>query len=140
MQYSLPLALIPEGPAFDPGRYLALVAALIVAVIAIGLGFRRVVGGALKHRASKRSLRILEVLPLGGKRQLAVVRVYDRTFALGLGDKDVTLVAELDPVEADGQATETTDPDGYASLIAQAKQRIRGQAMPAASSVQELIG
>ena len=68
----LPLALLAEPQPFDPGRYMALVGALIVALLAIGLGFRRLVGGALKQRAAQRSLRVVDVLPLGGKRQLAV--------------------------------------------------------------------
>ena len=40
---------------------MALVGALIVALLAVGLGFRRLVGGALKQRAEKRSLRVVDV-------------------------------------------------------------------------------
>ena len=52
--------------------------------------------GSVRGRAAKRALRVVDVLPLGGKKRLAVVRVYDRTFVLGLGDKEVSVVSELD--------------------------------------------
>ena len=54
----------------------------------------------MRARAARRSLQVLDVLPLGGKQRLAVVRCYDRTFLLGLGEKEVGLVSELDAVIA----------------------------------------
>ena len=86
------------GGGFDLGRYLAVVLGLLALSGLVLWGSRRLIRGALRQRAGKRSLAIVDVLPLGGRRQLAVVRCYDRTFALGLGDKDVALIAELDPV------------------------------------------
>lgn len=82
---------------------MGVVAMLLAAIAAMAFCFRKVVMGSMNNRAAKRDMRILDVLPLGGKRQLAVVRCYDRTFALGLGEKSVELVAELDDaaVEAD---------------------------------------
>jgi len=108
MWNTLSLALLPiaqeggnrfggtEGP--DLSRYLTVCIVLIVAIGGLAYGFKRLVAGNLKTRAGKRSLQVLDVLPLGGKQRLAVVRCYDRTFALGLGDKEVTAIAELDPV------------------------------------------
>ena len=86
------------GSAPDLTRYILVVVVLIVALVGIAYGFRRLIAGSLKSRASTRSLAVIDVLPLGGKRQLTVVRCYDRTFALGLGEKHVTFVAELDPI------------------------------------------
>jgi len=86
------------GGGFDLGRYLVVVLGLFALSGLVLWGSRRLVRGALRQRAGKRSLAIVDVLPLGGRRQLAVVRCYDRTFALGLGDRDVALIAELDPV------------------------------------------
>jgi len=82
---------------------LGVVAILLAAIAAMAFAFRKVVMGSMQNRAAKRDMRILDVLPLGGKRQLAVVRCYDRTFALGLGEKSVELVAEMDhdAIEAD---------------------------------------
>jgi hypothetical protein len=60
------------------------------------------------------------VLPLGGRRQLVVVRCYDRTLALGLGDRDVSLLAELD---TEFVATEVAKSGESA---ARAKQQFRG--------------
>lgn len=88
------------GSAPDFTRYLLVVGLLIVALLGVAWGFRRLIAGSLKVRAASRALAVIDVLPLGGKRQLTIVRCYDRTFALGLGEKDVTLVAELDPVVA----------------------------------------
>ena len=68
-----------------------------------GVNRRRVV--TIKDgEPGERSLSVLDVLPLGGKRRLAVVRCYDRTFVLGLGDREISAIAELDPV---GPAEET---------------------------------
>ncbi len=85
---------LSEGP--DLGWLMGVVAALVVAACGIAFGFRKLLLKTVKQRASQRELQVVDVLPLGGKRQLAVVRCYDRTFALGLGEKDVSLVAELD--------------------------------------------
>lgn len=57
-------------------------------------------------RASKRAL--------GSKQRLAVVRCYDRTFALGLGEKEIALIAELDPVVAPADRKPTTRADDHA--------------------------
>tara|TARA_R110002126_G_scaffold28577_1_gene95302 strand:+ start:12621 stop:13091 length:471 start_codon:yes stop_codon:yes gene_type:complete len=125
------LALVLETPARAGGpdltRYFTVVAILVVAVVGLGWGFRRVVAGAIKQRSSKRSLQVVDVLPLGGKRQLTVVRCYDRTFALGLGEKDVTLVAELDPVFTADEANEPeADPmeRNFMAMFDSAKKRI----------------
>lgn len=82
------------GP--DLGWMATVVAILLVCILAAAYGVKRVVGGAWRVGAAKRSLRVLDVLPLGGRRQMVVVRCYDRTFALGLGEKEVALLAELD--------------------------------------------
>jgi len=95
---ALPVEERLAGSAPDLTRYLFVVGALIIALLGLAWGFRRLINGSRKTRALGRSLAIIDVLPLGGKRQLTVVRCYDRTFALGIGEKDVTLVAELDPV------------------------------------------
>ena len=62
----------------------------------LGLGLRaaprkrKLLLKTVKQRASRaRACRWSTSIALGGKRQLAVVRCYDRTFALGLGEKDV---------------------------------------------------
>ena len=90
------------GP--DLARYFVVVGALLVLILLVGLGLRRLVAGSLRTRATRRSLAVIDVLPLGGRRQLTVVRCYDRTFALGLGEREVSLVAELDPAHAsDGE-------------------------------------
>ena len=91
-------SLLGAGTGPDLTRYLTAVAALLVAVAALAWGFRRLIAGSVRARAAQRSLQVIDVLPLGGKRQLSVVRCYDRTFALGLGERDVSLIAELDPV------------------------------------------
>jgi len=87
-----------SGP--DLTRY-ALVCVGLLALIALGAYlFRRFLGAALQRRAAARSLQIMDVLPLGGKQRLAVVRCYDRTFLLGLGEKEVASITELDAVIA----------------------------------------
>ena len=89
---------LADGP--DLTRYLLICSGLIVAIAVLGWGFRRFLGGTLATRAARRSLRIVDSLPMGGRRRLAVVRCYDRTFLLGVGDREVNLVAELDAEDA----------------------------------------
>ncbi|MGD2018441.1 MAG: hypothetical protein PVJ89_10015, partial [Planctomycetota bacterium] len=59
----------PLGAAAGPdlGWLVATVAVFVVTIGALALLFKKVVGGSLKARASKRDLHVLDVLPLGGK-------------------------------------------------------------------------
>ncbi|MBJ02660.1 MAG: hypothetical protein CMK00_07310 [Planctomycetes bacterium] len=85
-----------QGP--DLTRYFLVCGFLILATLAIAWGFRRLFAGSMRTRARQRHLTILDVLPLGKGRQVSVVRCFDRTFALGLAEKSVSLIAELDAV------------------------------------------
>lgn len=82
------------GP--DLTRYVLVCGALLIALGATAWLLRRMVGGTMKVGAARRSLQVLDVLPLGGKQKVCVVRCYDRTFALGVGEKEVGLIAEID--------------------------------------------
>ncbi len=85
----------PQGP--DLSRYFAVLGGVATMLILTAFGLRKLISkGGFGFKGSKRSLEIVEVLPLGSRRQVAVVRCYDRTFALGLGEKNVSLLAELD--------------------------------------------
>jgi len=91
--------LVPEvGPATGPDltRYALVCALSIGALLALAWVFRRHVAGQLRTRAARRSLQVLDVLPLSGKQKLVVVRCYDRSFLLGLGEKEVRSIAELE--------------------------------------------
>lgn len=145
MLLALPAETHLAGSAPDLTRYLLVVGVLILALVGIAWGFRRLISGSLKARASGRSLAVIDTLPLGGKRQLTVVRCYDRTFALGLGEKDVTLVAELDPVVAvkgvsprptGGGPTQEFEGllDKARSRLTQARQTLKGEAARTKSS------
>ena len=83
-----------QGP--DLTRYLVVCALAILFVLGAAALFRRFAAQHLRARAAKRSLQVLDVLPLGGKQKLVVVRCYDRSFLLGLGEKEVRSIAELD--------------------------------------------
>ncbi|MEL6431163.1 MAG: flagellar biosynthetic protein FliO [Planctomycetota bacterium] len=102
--------IVAAGNAPDLSMLMGVAAVLVVLIGALAYAFRRVVLVQLKQRAAGKDMAVLEVLPLGGKRQLAVVRCFDRTFALGLGERDVSLVAELDrdAVERDRVLREET--------------------------------
>lgn len=115
-----------EGP--DLTRYFTVCAILIVVTGLVAWGSRRLFAGSLKQRAAKRSLQTLDVLPLGGKQKLVVVRCYDRVFALGVGDREVCPIAELDSVEAPRTATPPPSKANDAAF-AQALEAVR-EAMP----------
>ena len=112
-------------------------------VIALACGFRRLAAGSLRTRASQRSLQVLDVLPLGGKRKLSVVRLYDRTFALGVGEREVTLVAELDPVtvEKPAVAGAGSTPTDFHRLLDVARDRLaRRRTQQAERRQHEVVG
>jgi flagellar biosynthetic protein FliO len=90
----VPLAGPQSGP--DLTRYLVVCTLSIGALIALGWCLRRFGARHLKARAARRSLQVLDVLPLGAKQKLVVVRCYDRSFLLGLGEKEVRSIAELE--------------------------------------------
>ena len=102
--FYLPLRVLEEtvrpatdsGSGLDIAQYLLISAAMVVAIGALGWFLQRTIAGSVLSRAEKRSLRIVDVLPMGGKRKLAVVKIYDRTFVVGLGDKELSLISELD--------------------------------------------
>ena len=139
------LVLVPEaGPATGPDltRYLVVCALLIAGLIALAWVFRRFVAGRLRSRAAKRSLQVLDVLPLSGKQKLVVVRCYDRSFLLGVGEKEVRSIAELDvasePVP-DGLFTREIPPRPFVSTLAE-RLATSEPAVPAATPRHESLG
>jgi flagellar biosynthetic protein FliO len=88
------------GP--DLTRYLVVCVASIAALLGLAWLLRRTVGGRFRARAARRSLQVLDVLPLAGKQKLVVVRCYDRSFLIGTGEKEVRMLAELDAAPRTG--------------------------------------
>lgn len=80
----------------DLTQYGILIASLLAAVAFLAWAFKRFVGGSLIRKADERALQICDVLPLGGKQKMAVIRCYDRSFFLGISDHHIDLIAELD--------------------------------------------
>lgn len=117
-----------EGP--DLTRYLLVCSALLLGLALLAFGLRRLAGRTLAGRAARRSLQVMDVLPLGGRSRLAVVRCYDRTFLLGMGEREVSLVAELDGVIAPDETPlpERADREAFARLLARAPVRAPGRA------------
>jgi flagellar biosynthetic protein FliO len=119
-----------EGP--DLTRYLLVCAGLLLLVGGLAWAARRFLSGTLKARAARRAMQVVDVLPLGGRQRLAVVRCYDRTFLLGLGDKEVSLVTELDgaigpPAPEEGTSVEARS---FADVLVRAHPRSTPVAAP----------
>ena len=99
--HALTTTLVAEAvanPGPDLTRYFVVCGVLLGAITLLAWGFKKLIAGNLSARAAKRNLQILDVLPMGGKQKLAVVRCYDRTFLIGLGDKEISPISELDGV------------------------------------------
>jgi flagellar biogenesis protein FliO len=112
----------PAGP--DLTRYFAVLIVLVLAILGLAVGFKKLFARTLRTRAAQRQLAIVDLLPLGGKQRLAIVRCYDRTFALGLGDKEVALISEIDPVNTEGRgevAPPRAERAGFAQLLSRAR-------------------
>ena len=111
----MPLALVPglferpaeaafDGP--DLTRYALVCFGLLGGVLLLAWFARRFLVAGMRKRAKQRSLHVMDVLPLGGRQKLVVVRCYDRSFLLGLGDKEISSIAELDADELEPRASE----------------------------------
>lgn len=83
-----------DSPDFT--QYGILILSLLAAVGFLAWAFKRFFAGSLLRKADERALQIRDCLPLGGKQKLCVVRCYDRSFFLGVSDRHVDLIAELD--------------------------------------------
>jgi len=123
LAFDAPAKALGGGDGPDLTRYLIVCALLLLAIGALAWGFRRLVGRTLRARAAQRSLRVLDVLPMGGKQKLAVVRCYDRTFLLGLGERELSLVAELDPALAPAREANPSAADrrSFADLLSRVR-------------------
>ncbi len=143
MHDTLPLAAsaTPVGAAapqtLDLVRYLGFSALVIAGVVALALFLPRLAKGAWRTRAARRSLKVVDLLPLGGRKKLTVVQVYDRTFVLGLGDKEICLVAELEGAEIPAPEPQTAVSDGdsaerAAKFLARLAESVRKDPVPAA--------
>lgn len=115
-------AVRPLGAAGpDLTRYFLVCAALVLLTGGLLLAFRKGLAATVRARAARRSLAVVDVLPLGGRHKLLVVRCYDRTFLLGAGDKELAPIAELDPatgLEAAGRkAPEPADREAFARTL-----------------------
>jgi flagellar biogenesis protein FliO len=104
LDVSSPAARLGASAGPDLTRYFTVLGILLLAILGLAFGFKKLFATTLRTKAARRQLSIVDVLPLGGKQRLAVVRCYDRTFALGLGEKEVSLIAEIDPVNTEGRA------------------------------------
>jgi flagellar biosynthetic protein FliO len=125
----LPPLLLLEGIADGPGRagpdltrYVVVCALLLLALGGAAWFLRRAVGGVARAGAARRSLQVVDVLPLGGKQRVCVVRCYDRTFALGVGEKEIGLIAEIDAAVSVGAAPAAPRAISFQDVLA----RLRG--------------
>jgi len=103
------------GP--DLTRYALVCFALLLGILGVAYLFKRFLADSLRRKAAQRSLRVVDVLPLGGKQKLVVVSCYDRSFLLGLGEKEVSSIAELD---VEGAAPATEEPVPFRDTLASA--------------------
>jgi flagellar biogenesis protein FliO len=99
------LALSSQGPDLsglagasgpDLTRYLVVCGVLLLLIVALGYGFRRLTAGGLRSRLRSRALSTVDVLALGRRQKVAVVRCYDKTYLIGCGEKELCLLAVLD--------------------------------------------
>lgn len=84
------------GPADVPTDRLALVFLLICGLLYLTyFGMKKYSSWSRNSVNKKRSVGVLDTIPLGGKRYVTVTRVYDRILVLGVGEDNITLLTEL---------------------------------------------
>lgn len=111
----LPVRPAREGP--DWNRYVLLCVLLILVLGVLAWGMRKLVAGSARAGAARRSLQVIDVLSLGGKQRVCVVRCYDRTFALGVGDKEVGLIAEIDAAATSSKETAPSSRAAFGAIL-----------------------
>lgn len=123
------------GP--DLTAYFQVCGLLLAAIALVAYGMRKLIANGFKARAAQRSLQVIDVMNLGGRRKLAVVRCYDRTFVLGMGEKEIAPIAELDPVigaDQPGVPPRKSDDEAFA----QALEKVQ-QSMPQEELMEKLL-
>jgi flagellar biogenesis protein FliO len=129
------------GP--DLTRYFLVCALLILGILGVGFLIRRLISQPLRKRAARRSLQVVDVLPLGGRQRLLVVRCYDRSFLLSQADREIRTIAELDaedledPVSALEQLRAQPEDDFQETLL---RERVRAPEQPPAPERRTLQG
>lgn len=84
------------GPAEVPTDRLALVFLLICGLLYLTyFGLKKYKNWSRSAVNKKRSVGVIDTIPLGGKRFVTVTRVYDRILVLGVGEDSITLLTEL---------------------------------------------
>lgn len=114
-----------EGPDFT--QYGILVVSLLATIGFLAFAFKRLVGGQLRRRAEQRALQVCDVLPLSNKQRLCVVRCYDRSFFLGVSDKQVDLIAELDAAAIGAQEQSTPIDPVHKDAFLRALKRVHAE-------------
>lgn len=135
----LPLAAdVSQAQGPDLTRYFAVLGGVALVLILLAFGLKRLVSHTTFGVGRQRKgMQVLEVLSLGARRQMAVVRCYDRTFALGLGEKQVSLIAELDAElvqHESGQPQATQQPELQPQPRPQSRPQSQPQARQAAAA------
>lgn len=118
---------LAAGTDPDLTRYLVVSGALLGALFLAAFLVRRIAGGgALSASRTRRSMQIVDAVSLGGSKRALVMRCYDRTFLVGVGDKEVCSIAELD---AEAVAVDQGKPSGerrdFAGLLGGSKPKGR---------------
>lgn len=126
-----PIAEIATRPARsgpDWNRYVLVCVLMLVALGALVWGLRALVARSGRTGSPRRSLTVIDVLSLGGKQRVCVVRCYDRTFALGVGDKEVGLIAEIDAAVSMPKESAGAPNPAFASVLSLLTRRSRTHA------------
>ena len=117
-------------PLSVPTQRLALVFLLICGLIYLTyFGLKRYMNWHETSAGKRRSVGVIDTIPLGGKRFGTVTRVYDRILVLGVGDETITLLTELSgedpspPVAT--PAAKTRNADHFLNLISALTRRKR---------------
>jgi flagellar biogenesis protein FliO len=112
-----------EKPGRADEEALAKLGFVILTIMGLGASavwlVRKSKGLPLRKRGRGKSLEVVDLLNLGHKKSLAVVRVYDRVFVIGIGDGPLSLVTELREEEAGIDAAELAAADRAPANTAQ---------------------
>ena len=117
---------VPEAPSSFAllGRLIGSLAVVVGLIVLSAFVFKRMLAKSRQSGGQGHLVNVLQVTPLGGKRQIYVVRVAGRLLVVGAGGDNLSLLAELPDTEEHNPTAQPADaPDDLVSATPGAPER-----------------
>ena len=115
------------------GRMAAALVVVIIAIYAVVYLLKRVLHGRMRHAGHGHLLEVVETCHLAPKQSMALVRVADKAVLVGVSEKGMTVLTELDADQTAVALSESVSPPAKASGFRQFLEMAIGRRKPNAA-------